>query len=392
VKWLMIAALLGAAAGCKVSPLVYQCSSDTQCSGSGGRCVIGSCAFPSASCATGLAFDPSAASGRGGQCVTSDQLMGVDDSDMSMSGGDDMAVTSGDMSGPTPDMAMKPCVWTATNNLPETGSRIWAADASHLYVAGATNLLVSNTSGVGWTAKGLLDAASTSVVPRALFSTGSTVWAIGKGENIWSIDAAGNITLDYHPASANSVDISGIWGASAADLWAIGDGAIPIHRAGTTWTHDTMSQASGNDMFAMHGSSATNIWAAGDTYVTHWNGATWAPQNLNVGGFGITSVWVRDNMNIYITQGSGSYYATHDGGVNWGGGATGLTSGSAIFGFPGHLYVAGSSNKVAHSIDDGAHWTLDDVGIPAATSLRHVSGRSANEVYVVGDAWWSVCK
>src|SRR5205823_3007919 len=88
VKWLPMLALIASAMGCKVSPLVYQCSSDTQCSGSGGRCIIGSCAFPSTSCPTGLAFDNSAASSRGGQCVSSDQLMGIDDADMAMSDSD----------------------------------------------------------------------------------------------------------------------------------------------------------------------------------------------------------------------------------------------------------------------------------------------------------------
>jgi hypothetical protein len=393
----MVALIVGAA-GCKVSPLVYQCSSDTQCSGSGGRCVIGSCAFPSTSCSTGLVFDSSAASGLGGQCVTSDQLMGIDDSDMAMNASDedmasgDMAAMP-DMAGLPPDLWMKPCVWTATNNLPEAGSHIWAADASHLAVAGQNSLLVSNTSGLGWTTIPLRDTANTAQTARALFSTGTTFWAIGNGMNVWSIDYNGNVTLDYHPAMVNSVSISGIWGASASDLWTIGDGAVPIHRVGTSWTVGTSSVAMGNDMFSMHGSSASNVWAAGDYYVTHWDGNSWTPKMLNVGSSAINSIWVRDPMNVYIVNGGGNYYATHDGGANWGGGATGLGSGGAIYGFNGHLYIAGMGSKVAHSIDDGAHWTLEDVGFPAATpSINHVSGRSANEVYVVSGTWWSVCK
>jgi photosystem II stability/assembly factor-like uncharacterized protein len=390
MKWLALIVLIS---GCKISPLIYQCGSDTQCSGAGGRCVGGSCAFPSSSCATGLVFDPSAASGLGGQCVTSEQL---NDSDLAMdtTNGDMGDGTLGDMAGPSPDLWMPPCVWTATNNLPENGSRIWAADASHLAVAGQTNLLVSNTSGLGWTGVPLRDMANTVVTPRALFATGSTFWAIGKGMNVWSIDDNTNtVTLDYQPAAANSVDISGIWGASASDLWTIGDGALPIHRVGTTWTLASASVAMGNDMFSMHGSSATNVWAAGDFYVTHWDGSSWTPQMLNVGGGSINSIWVRDLMNVYIVNGGGTYYATHDGGTNWGGGATGLTTGLAIYGFPGHLYLAGNGNKIAHSIDDGAHWTLEDVGFPMATpNINHVSGRSAHEVYVVAGTWWSICK
>jgi hypothetical protein len=390
MKWLTLVALVAVAPACKISPLVYQCTIDTQCSGSGGRCVDGSCAFPSTSCPTGLAFDPSASSGRGGQCVMSDQVtdadLATDTNDLSTDG------TMIDMAGPPADLWMPPCVWTATNNLPEIGSRIWAADASHLAVAGQTNLLVSNTSGLGWTGIPLRDMANTVMSARALFSTGTTFWAIGNGMNVWSIDASNNVTLDYHPATVNSVSISGIWGASASDLWTIGDAAVPIHRVGTTWTLGTTSAAMGNDMFSLHGSSASNIWAAGDFYVTHWDGNSWTPQMLNVGSSSINSIWVRDTMNVYVVTG-GNYYATHDGGANWGGGATGLSTGLAIYGFPGHLYIVGNGNKVAHSLDDGAHWTLEDVGFPSTiANISHVSGRSAHEVYVVGGTWWSICK
>jgi hypothetical protein len=387
VKWLAMVVLI---AGCKISPLVYQCSSDTQCTGAGGRCVVGSCAFPSTSCATGLVFDLSASSGRGGQCVTSDQLSDVDMAMDTNSG--DMGDATVDLAGPSPDLWSPPCVWTATNNLPEPSTRIWAADASHLAAAGQTNLLVSNTSGLGWTGVPLRDMANTVLSPRALFSIGTTFWVVGNGLNIWSVDAANNVTLDYHPAAVNSNSLSAVWGASAADLWAIGDGAVPFHRAGTTWTQASSSAAMGSDMFSMHGTSATNIWAAGDFEVTHWDGNAWTPKMLNVGSGAIDSIWVRDTLNVYIVTG-GNYYATHDGGANWGGGAIGLANGSSIYGFPGHLYVTGDGPKVAHSIDDGAHWTLEDVGFPAATPyINHVSGRSPHEVYVVGGTWWSICK
>jgi hypothetical protein len=378
-----------AAGACNVRPLAYQCATDRQCSGSGGRCLDSACAFPSTSCDSGYAWDSSAA-GRGGQCVSSDLLvgnndMGSDQPDMTSTEADD------DMSPSTPpDMVVAKCSWHASSNLPEDARRIWASDSSHLWAAG-DNLMSSNTSGVGWSTTLLRDKDNVSVHVNALLGFGSTVFAACSRYNVFRIDASG-ATLEYPNTVGFSSDLFGLWGASATDLWAIGDGAIPLRRQGTTWTVGTGSVANGNDMHWMHGTSASNIWAAGDFSVTHWDGKAWTPQNLAVGSSAITSVFVLDDKHVYLTQGSGAYYATRDGGVNWGGGMTGLTSGSSIFGFAGHLYVAGNGGSIAHSTDDGAHWNLEDTGTPQTGNLSQIWGRSPTELYVVGGKWWSVCK
>ena len=379
----LVALLACTAASCKVPSLIYQCARDTQCTGSGGRCVDAACAFPSAMCASGLVYDASAGT-RSGQCVDANV---VGDDDMSIASDQDLAMLA-DMatSLPPADLATH-CTWHAMNNLPEASVRIFATDASHLVAAG-DNLSVSNTSGVGWSGKLLRDANNLGVHVHALYGFGSTVFAACSGQNVFMMDAAQTVTLD-HPGGA-SADLFGMWGASASDLWAIGDGGLPLRRQGTTWTVGAGSVTNGSDMQAMHGTSATNIWAAGDFVVTHWDGATWTPQTLNTGGAGITSIYVRDAQNIYVTQAGGSFYASHDGGATWGGGATGMTSGFSIFGFPGHLWVSGMGNSIAHSIDDGAHWTLEDTGMMNG-QINQVWGRSPTELYAVGGTWWAIC-
>lgn len=369
------------AASCKVPSLVYQCARDAQCSGGGGRCVDGACAFPSVTCDSGLVYDSSAGS-RAGQCVGLDLADGGDD----MATGADQDMSMSDLSMPMTDMATH-CSWHATNNLPESALRIWAGDASHLYAAGS-NLMVSNTSGVGWSTQLLRDGSNLGVNVHAVFGFGSTVFVACSGLNVFMRDATGAVTLDH--AGGQSADLFGLWGASSDDVWSIGDGAVPLHRQGTAWTLGSASVGAGNDMQWIHGAAANNIWAAGDFEVTHWDGQSWTPQSLNVGSAGITSVFVLDDKNVYLTQGSGSFYASHDGGATWGGGATGLTAGLSIFGFPGHLWVAGMGNSIAHSIDDGAHWTLEDTGMQNG-QINQVWGRSATELYAVGGTWWAVC-
>jgi len=379
-----VLALALVAASCKVPSLVYQCARDSQCTGNGGRCIDGACAFPSAICQSGLAFDASAGA-RSGQCVPDDVAGGADDLGMP---GTDVDMAMDDLSSPPlGDMATH-CTWHATNNLPEPSVRIWAIDASHLVAAG-DNLSVSNTSGVDWSGVLLRDAANGTVHVHALYGFGSAVFAACSGQNVFLWDATAQTVMIDHPGGG--ADFFGLWGATAADVWAIGDGGTPLHRQGTTWTAGTGSASNGSDMQWLHGTSATNVWAAGDFVVTHWNGSSWTPQTLNTGGAGITSIYVRDSQNIYVTQAGGSFYASHDGGATWGGGATGLTSGLSIFGFPGHLFVAGTGNSIAHSIDDGAHWALEDTGIQNG-QINQVWGRSPTEIYAVGGTWWAICK
>lgn len=384
MRWVVVLALVAA---CKVPTLVYQCGADAQCSGSGGRCVDGACAFPSASCESGYAWDRSAGA-RAGQCVAPDAMTSGGD-DMALDGDGDLAMpgstAAADMAAP-PDLAVAHCSWHASNNLPETATRIWATDASHLWAAG-DDLMSSNTSGVGWSTRLLRDSNNLAVHVHALIGFGATIFAACSGMNVFMVDGSGTLTLD-HPGTLNA-DLFGMWGASSSDLFATGDVSALLHRKGTTWAQES-SVTMGADMMWMHGSSATNIWAAGDNMVSRFDGQKWTPQTLSVGSNGITSVFVLDDKNVYLTQGSGSYYATHDGGATWGGGPTGLTSGASIFGFPGHLYVVGSGDSVAHSIDDGAHWKLEDTGTKD-TQLSQVWGRSPTELYVVGGQWWAVC-
>src|SRR5262249_48892503 len=163
----------------KTPALVYVCQRDGQCSGMGGRCIDSACAFPSTSCQSGLAFDASAG-GRGGQCVSADVITG---DDMSSAGGGDLGAADMSMA---PDMATH-CTWTATNNLPEASTRIWAIDASHLVAAG-DNVSVSNTSGAGWSAKLLRDASNVGVHAHALRGFGSSVFIGCSGFNVFLMD------------------------------------------------------------------------------------------------------------------------------------------------------------------------------------------------------------
>ena len=54
----------------------------------------------------------------------------------------------------------------------------------------------------------------------------------------------------------------GVWGSSAADVYAVGLGGLPLHSTGNgTWTPQTANTLSGFD--GVWGSSSTDVYAVG---------------------------------------------------------------------------------------------------------------------------------
>ncbi len=66
---------LGLTVSC--GPSAFQCSEDTECTGDGGACVDGSCAFPDDACPSGLKFAKHSGS-RSGECVPPDTVADTD--------------------------------------------------------------------------------------------------------------------------------------------------------------------------------------------------------------------------------------------------------------------------------------------------------------------------
>lgn len=69
--------------------------------------------------------------------------------------------------------------------------------------------------------------------------------------------------------------ISGMWGASASDVWAVGDLGTILHWNGVAWS--PVNSGTSAQLFAVSGTGPNDVWAAGDGPMLHWGGHVWEP-------------------------------------------------------------------------------------------------------------------
>jgi len=224
---------------------------------------------------------------------------------------------------------------------------VWGFNASDMYVVG---------SGV--------DAAS-NVLPLIYHNSGTS----------WT-ESALPVLAGLHHSSLHSV-----WGSSANDIYAVGFGydmnmhQVPLlyHNDGAGWTESSPSLPTGGwngrELISMWGSSANDVYAVGDGYnaggnsmplLYHYNGSSWTEAGLSlpaglVNGY-LSRVWGASANDVY---------------------AAGYTLDASWQSFP-LLYH-----------NDGSGWTETTLSLPAGWTglLSSVSGSNVNDSYAVGTGY-----
>jgi len=76
-------------------------------------------------------------------------------------------------------------------------------------------------------------------------------------------------------ASGTTYDLTGVWGTSATDVWAVGKRGVILHYNGTSWSRQQSPVTT--DLLGIRGRSASDIYAVGaqGTYI-HYNGTQWS--------------------------------------------------------------------------------------------------------------------
>ena len=170
--------------------------------------------------------------------------------------------------------------WTAVN--PGTGNeQFWAVhgtSAKDIWLAGsnaAGTAAIYHYDGTSYTALTLPAGAGPLHAVRAM--SAADAWAAGESDTILHWD--GTAWTAATPPEISNLTLSGLWGASANDVWAVGtDGSglnrpAALHWDGTSWTQ---SMSAGSWLEAVMGTASNDVWAVGshsDTW--HWDGTTW---------------------------------------------------------------------------------------------------------------------
>lgn len=159
--------------------------------------------------------------------------------------------------------------------------------------------------------------------------------------------------------------LSGVWGSSPDDVWAVGAGGTLLHWDGKEWT--PFSSPTDRDLYGISGSGPDNVIAVGGRpgdalpTILHWDGATWKPARWSPDAradgpeWGHTRGVARVLRSVHVWTSGGSVQAAAvgaDGGpVSWNG-----TEWRA-YGF----YMSTPMNAVG-GLGEYVHWRVGDRG------------------------------
>lgn len=196
----------------------------------------------------------------------------------------------------------------------------------------------------------------------------------------WTVDRAGTDGA-----------LLGVWGSGAHDVWAVGgqaDQSLILHGDGARWSPVTVP--GGSLLYSVYGFSASDVYAVGEGgLILHFNGTTWShvASGTSMTLFGL---WGASGDDVWIVGGD---LAAADGSAVVLRGArdsfapVALPAGMApnvlfkAHGFAADdVMLVGDGGAVLRW--DGAQWHRDPV--PTRDPLRSTWGRGANDVYAVG--------
>ena len=153
---------------------------------------------------------------------------------------------------------------------------VWSDGPTNAWTVGTLSTVMRYT-GSAWT------LVSDSLRPIASRDNYNGVW--GAGANVWAV---GDNSILHCTSSTQCVNepagsgvLLGVWGASATNVFAVGDGGRIVRYNGSTWS--AMSSPTSRALARISGSSATDVWALGDSVLLHYDGAQWRNIEMNLG-------------------------------------------------------------------------------------------------------------
>jgi cytoskeletal protein CcmA (bactofilin family) len=190
-----------------------------------------------------------------------------------------------------------------------------------------------------------------------------------------------NWTVQTSPVST---DLNGVWGASATNVFAVGDSGTVLvtSNGGTSWTAMTSNIIM--NLYGVWGTAASDIFAVGGGgTILHYNGTAWSAMTSGVSG-DLNDVWGSVSDNVVYAVGDGGTILQYKQGA-W----TAMANGSVqdlngVWGSSGSdVYAVGDGGTVRHYDGNPAGiWTGSDSGTTMA--LQDVWGSSASNLLAVG--------
>ena len=124
-------------------------------------------------------------------------------------------------------------------------------------------------------------------------SSAADVFAVGESGAVLRFDGAAWTAM----GSDTSQWLNAVWGSSATDVFAVGENGTIIHYDGVNWT--TMESGVEETLHGVYGDAPDNVYAVGDNaLVLHYDGTTW--NLLFAGGISLRDIWAADRLVVAV--------------------------------------------------------------------------------------------
>ncbi|WP_394821710.1 hypothetical protein [Pendulispora albinea] len=304
---------------------------------------------------------------------------------------------------PSPTTARLQSIWgSAPDDIWAAGPKIllhydgkqWTVDPSgnaaelyHLQGRGKNDILAIGTYPTGGYDNHVLHWDGTRWWPkwpviRAFFgASAADVWAVGSGGSTQR--RTSGTWKDV--ASATRYPLQAGWASAPNDVWAVAAKGTIVHFDGSAWSAAAVPTT--KDLYGIWGTSANNVWAVGDnTTLLHWNGSSWTltplPKPPSLEGYAIYSISGSSADNIWAAAGYNGYLHFNGSAWSWSSASApqtvwirGRDEGWACCetGYAGHMTY--SMSRLVNG-----KWVSTENDIP----VSQFWGASANDIWAAG--------
>lgn len=259
----------------------------------------------------------------------------------------------GDATGPLNDGSGTPSVWQA-GSLGDAGviSALHLVSLTEVYAVGGSRVIRYN--GVNWMVWG--EPGGQDATLYDVWVHDGTVFVVGSEGLVARREATAMIwTIDETDTTAT---LRGLFGRSAADIWAVGDGGTIMHHDGVAWS--TVHDGSSFDLNAVWGhpllAGPDGVYAVGNSgRLWSYNGATWETKQIADPQADLQDIWGSGDTLVAVGTAATIAYKASAAAL-WKGQVSNDNSDRDIHGVfgagEGDVWLAGAEGLILHQEED----------------------------------------
>ncbi len=136
-------------------------------------------------------------------------------------------------------------------------------------------------------------------------ASAAEVWAVGQNGVVWQYPArtpqpTKNNGWEFVP-SGTKEHLNALWGSGATDIWAVGDKGTILHWNGLVWSAWGNPDEKKRSLRGIWGSAADHVWAVGDEgAILKWDGTDWSAMDFpDKHGASLFGIWGSDAEHVW---------------------------------------------------------------------------------------------